>query len=434
MAHDVFISYSSSDKAVADGVVAGLEQKGIRCWVAPRDLTPGISWGQGIAEAIESSKVMVVILSENSNQSRQVAREVERAVSKEVAVIPFRIENIDPTGAIAYFLSSEHWLDAISPPLERHIVKLGNVINLFLKENGDEPVSDSIVTHPPEMALPPEEQKSSFWSKNSTITIAIGAAAVGILCLAAILIGALVILPKLRATPTPEVAQVEQELPLEAQEESTPTETSMTFDANDTPAPTLEPTPEPTSTSESFLSLPANWVEHISTDFVIGLPQGWEVVDIDQEGMDAMMDLLSEFDPTWADTIESTYASESVVPPLFFAMDTQMYGLGYANISVNKETLPIPIPIRDICTELDLAYGQMGMDILESDCNLTINGKPAARYMIGMTMGSITTQQYQYLYMNSRDFWIINFSVDQSGWSQYQSVFIEIADSFTILN
>jgi hypothetical protein len=38
MAHDVFISYSSKDKPVADAVCAGPEGRGIRCWVAPRDI------------------------------------------------------------------------------------------------------------------------------------------------------------------------------------------------------------------------------------------------------------------------------------------------------------------------------------------------------------------------------------------------------------
>jgi hypothetical protein len=137
MAHDVYVSYSHKDKAIADAVVAGMESRGIRCWFAPRDLTPGISWGQGIADAIEVSKVMVVILSENANNSKQVSREVERAISKDVALIPFCIQNIDPTGAIAYFLSSEHWLDAITPPLEKHIQKLINTI-LVLQGQKDE--------------------------------------------------------------------------------------------------------------------------------------------------------------------------------------------------------------------------------------------------------------------------------------------------------
>jgi hypothetical protein len=132
MAHDVFVSYSTKDKPVADAVVAGLESHGIRCWIAPRDVTPGTSWGDAIVNAIGASKIMVVVLSGNSNHSRQVIREVERAVAKEVIIIPFRIENIDPTGAMAYFLSTEHWLDALTPPLERHIEKLQATIQSFL--------------------------------------------------------------------------------------------------------------------------------------------------------------------------------------------------------------------------------------------------------------------------------------------------------------
>ena len=52
MAHDVFISYSSKDKAVADAVCAGLEGRGIACWMAPRDIVPGVDWGAAIIDAI----------------------------------------------------------------------------------------------------------------------------------------------------------------------------------------------------------------------------------------------------------------------------------------------------------------------------------------------------------------------------------------------
>lgn len=149
MAHDVFISYSNEDKPVADAVVAGLENKEIRCWFAPRDVIPGTSWGDAIVDAIEASQTMVVILSQNSNRSRQVIREVERAVDSGVVIIPFRIDHIDPTGAMALFLSTEHWLDALTPPLEKHIERLGRTIQLFLSERDvsqleerlDEPVA-----------------------------------------------------------------------------------------------------------------------------------------------------------------------------------------------------------------------------------------------------------------------------------------------------
>ncbi|HAH65240.1 MAG TPA: toll/interleukin-1 receptor domain-containing protein, partial [Rhizobiales bacterium] len=75
---DVFISYSSKDKPIADAVCAGLEANGLRCWIAPRDILPGADWGGAIIDAITGSKVMVLIFSGNANSSPQIKREVER--------------------------------------------------------------------------------------------------------------------------------------------------------------------------------------------------------------------------------------------------------------------------------------------------------------------------------------------------------------------
>ncbi|MFN2421569.1 MAG: toll/interleukin-1 receptor domain-containing protein, partial [Gemmatimonadota bacterium] len=78
--HDVFISYSEPDKAKADAVCSLLERKSIRCWVAPRDILPGMTWGSSIVRAIQQSKVFILVFSSHSNHSPQVVREVERAV------------------------------------------------------------------------------------------------------------------------------------------------------------------------------------------------------------------------------------------------------------------------------------------------------------------------------------------------------------------
>src|SRR4051812_9039541 len=70
MAHDVFISYASSDKVVADAVCSQLESlHHIRCWIAPRDVTPGASWAESIIDALDESKIMVLIFSNNANAS-----------------------------------------------------------------------------------------------------------------------------------------------------------------------------------------------------------------------------------------------------------------------------------------------------------------------------------------------------------------------------
>jgi hypothetical protein len=46
----VFLSHSSADKATAQAVLEGLEGRGIRCWIAPRDIAAGSEYGQEIVE------------------------------------------------------------------------------------------------------------------------------------------------------------------------------------------------------------------------------------------------------------------------------------------------------------------------------------------------------------------------------------------------
>jgi hypothetical protein len=132
MTHDVFICHSSKDKAIADAACATLEQRGIRCWVAPRDVMPGASWAASIVSAIEGSKLMLLIFSENANESPQIEREIERAVDHRVPIVPFRVADILPTEALEYFISTSHWLDAYSPPIDRHYQTLADKIETIL--------------------------------------------------------------------------------------------------------------------------------------------------------------------------------------------------------------------------------------------------------------------------------------------------------------
>lgn len=132
MAHDIFISYSSNDKLTADAICSIFESNGIRCWIAPRDILPGMDWGESIIDAINNSQVMVLILSSSSNASDQVKREVERAVHKSIVIIPFRIEDVQLSKSLEYQLSLTHWMDALTPPLESHIQLLVDEIKPLL--------------------------------------------------------------------------------------------------------------------------------------------------------------------------------------------------------------------------------------------------------------------------------------------------------------
>lgn len=158
-AHDVFVSYSTHDKPAADAIVSRLEQAGVRCWVAPRDIMPGRVFGDAIEQAIETSRLMVVVFSGQTNQSHHVHREVERAVAHDVVIIPFRIESAEPSGAMAYFLSSEHWLDAITPPLDAHIGQLVKVARMLL-DNAPVPMGEQLPeTAPPVPVTSPRSRR-----------------------------------------------------------------------------------------------------------------------------------------------------------------------------------------------------------------------------------------------------------------------------------
>jgi formylglycine-generating enzyme required for sulfatase activity/WD40 repeat protein len=128
MAHDIFISHSSKDKKIADATCACLEARGIRCWVAPRDIVAGADWSASIIDGISGAKAMVLILSSHSNVSKQVLREIERAANRSIPILPFRIEDIELSKSLEYFLSSSHWLDAYDGEFKQHVELLGNSV------------------------------------------------------------------------------------------------------------------------------------------------------------------------------------------------------------------------------------------------------------------------------------------------------------------
>src|SRR5438132_12128233 len=153
MAQDVFISHSSQDQTIADAICAALENEAVRTWIAPRDLQPGRSFAGEITRAIQHSKVMVLIFSKHSNASEQVLREVQLAANSRLHIVQFRIEDIVPNDDLEYYLSSPHWLDALSPPLERHLDRLQASVKALLRLSAEEA--------PPQITKPAASQEKT---------------------------------------------------------------------------------------------------------------------------------------------------------------------------------------------------------------------------------------------------------------------------------
>ena len=134
---DVFISHSSVDSKLAYAMCDYLEEKGIRCWVAPRDVQGGTEYAEAIIMGIRSCKIMVVLFNKNANDSIYVKNEVERAFNYKSILIPFKLDQTIPSAKLELFLGSVHSLDATKGNPEDHFDLLyQNCVRVLGKKEG----------------------------------------------------------------------------------------------------------------------------------------------------------------------------------------------------------------------------------------------------------------------------------------------------------
>lgn len=141
MPHELFISYSSQDQRIADDVCAVLEKYGISCWIDHRDIPPGIHWKGDIVDAIAECKMVLVLLSSQSNKSVHVPIELHiAAFDFQRAIIPLRIEDVPPSKELRYILTGHQQVNAFPPPLADYLEKLATDLKLrLIKLNSNSP-------------------------------------------------------------------------------------------------------------------------------------------------------------------------------------------------------------------------------------------------------------------------------------------------------
>ena len=144
--NDVFISDAQKDKTVADAICAKLESRNIKCWIAPRDVPPGSDFPDSIVKAIEQCRIVVLIFSSHANNSPHVIRELTNAVNKGRNIVPFRIEDIQPSRSMEYLIGVRQWLDAVTPPLENHFDELAGTIENILAQSRETSVCSACKT------------------------------------------------------------------------------------------------------------------------------------------------------------------------------------------------------------------------------------------------------------------------------------------------
>lgn len=107
----IFISHSSADALNAAEICNLLEQNRIKCFIAPKDIRSGREYAEEIVNGIDDSSAMVLLMSEAANASPHVLREVERAVSKHIPVLVYKLENVELSKSLEYFLMTHQWIN-----------------------------------------------------------------------------------------------------------------------------------------------------------------------------------------------------------------------------------------------------------------------------------------------------------------------------------
>ncbi|MGQ0628547.1 MAG: SUMF1/EgtB/PvdO family nonheme iron enzyme [Phycisphaerales bacterium] len=181
--HEVFLSHSSRDKTAADAVCHALEEAGTRCWVAPRDVQPGVPYASSILDAIEGCALMVVMVSKDANDSEHVAREVELGARHRRPLLPIRIDSVEPSRELTFFLGRAHWLDAMSPPFAAHLALIvKSVQGIVPRESAAArsasgpvaPVSASARAAPPPPSGPtPPRPRARLWAVGGVLLLAV---------------------------------------------------------------------------------------------------------------------------------------------------------------------------------------------------------------------------------------------------------------------
>ena len=108
----VFVSYATADRKEALAICRALERRRIQCWISCRDVAAGENYQEEIVRAIRTARAMVLVFSQAANNSDEIKKELSLASRHHVPIMALRIEDVEPSDAFAYELSTRQWIDA----------------------------------------------------------------------------------------------------------------------------------------------------------------------------------------------------------------------------------------------------------------------------------------------------------------------------------
>ncbi len=158
--HDVFISYKAEEFEDANWVKTTLETNGIRCWMAPMSIPGGSNYALEIPQAIRTARVFVLILSERSQLSTWVPKELDQAINEGKTIMPFMLENCRLKDDFNFYLSNVQRYAAYANK-SAAVEKMIREIRAILGTSAEAPAPEAEPAPAPETKIEPAPEPAS---------------------------------------------------------------------------------------------------------------------------------------------------------------------------------------------------------------------------------------------------------------------------------
>lgn len=213
----------------------------------------------------------------------------------------------------------------------------------------------------------------------------------------------------------------------------TPTPTpspTPTLTPTSTPTETPSPTPLPTAVP---VEVPEGFVDTAGTGFRVAIPEAWQAIPVDKEGVQALLDAMKGMNEGWVQSLSSMITTEAMQESLkMMVVGDKPAGTGYPFLIVQYQGTPLPVTASALVEQLQAMYQQVGVEVLYTGSDLEINGLAAGKVQIRASVGPISVIETQTVFVHGHDVWILTAGVDETAYPDYERLLQQIVESFRL--
>lgn len=165
-----FISYSTKNQASADAMRELFNKHNIDTWMAPYDIPAGSEYAEILYDALTGCACLVLMLTDISQNSQWVKKEVNIAITNGKTVIPVKLEDVELNSSMKLYLNDQqivpvHVIEEASDEIQK---VLNSVISLT-GETKKKDISENALRHPKQnINASPKKVELTVWSPVNT--------------------------------------------------------------------------------------------------------------------------------------------------------------------------------------------------------------------------------------------------------------------------